>query len=431
MGKKSDQDNSPQAYIDYGNYQQTMKIDEEKIASLQISYPMASPFDQKKLFKALGSQIEAALQRIIAQQRISAQIRNVSFLKLISRTISTEMDFETVVGPLLRKIQKFLDCDAIALFLNDKTTGELRCRAQSGFKTGIVDHASIPLGQAYVGVAAEEQRIVSVSNFSELDPKSLLSILVKAENFISQSCAPIVISGKTIGVLEVFQRKASSPNSEWFILFDAIATQTGLALDYNSINADLQQAYLDLEVSYEATIEGWSAAMDYRDQETEGHSKRVTSLALSLAARLGVSEEEITSISRGALLHDVGKIGIPDSILKKPGPLDTEEWQLMKKHPLIAYELLSKIPYLKQSLDIPLYHHEKWDGSGYPCGLQGEKIPFSARLFSIIDVFDALTSDRPYRKAWTKTETLCYIKGQSGMQFDPAIVEAFISMIEG
>ena len=430
-GKPVNRENPSQPSVEHRSYQHIMKMDEEKIAQLQIVYPMTSAFDQEKLFDALAGQIDVALQRMIAQQRFSAQIRNVSFLKLISRTINVEMDFETVGGPLLRKIQEILDCDAIALFLNDKETDELRCRAQSGFRTGIVNHVSIPLGQPYVGIAAEEQRIVSISDFSDLDSKSSLLALVKAENFVSQSCAPIIIAGKVIGVLEVFQRKAISLNSEWFILFDAIATQTGLALDYNSINADLQQAYLDLELSYEATIEGWSAAMDYRDQETEGHSKRVTSLTLSLSARLGVSEDEITAIRRGALLHDIGKIGIPDSILKKPGPLDEKEWELMKKHPLIAYELLSKIPYLKQSLDIPLYHHEKWDGSGYPYGLKGEKIPFSARLFSIIDVFDALTSDRPYRQAWNKTETLRYIQEQAGAQFDPAIVKIFIPMIEG
>ena len=431
LGEGEERRNPSQARSEYRVYRHTVSMDDENIAQLQIAYPINSPFDQEKLFDALAGQIDTALQRTIAQQRFSAQIRNVSFLKLISRTINVEMDFETVVDPLLRKIQEILDCDAIALFLNDKTKDELRCRAQSGFKTSIVTHVSIPFGQPYVGIAAEEQRIVSVSDFKDLDSKSSLAALVKAEKFLTQSCAPIIIGGKVIGVLEVFQRRINTPNSEWFILFDAIATQTGLALDYNSINADLQQAYLDLELSYEATIEGWSAAMDYRDQETEGHSKRVTSLTLSLSTLLGVSEEEMTAIRRGALLHDIGKIGIPDSILKKPGPLDAQEWALMKKHPLIAYELLSKIPYLKQSLDIPLYHHEKWDGSGYPYGLKGEKIPFSARLFSIIDVFDALTSDRPYRQAWTKAETLRYIQEQGGSQFDPAIVKAFISMIEG
>ncbi|HWR11480.1 MAG TPA: HD domain-containing phosphohydrolase [Rectinemataceae bacterium] len=412
-------------------FSRALAMGEEKIGQLHIHYAKNSPLDQEKLFDSLARQLEVALQRMLAQQKISAQIRNISFLKLISRTINGDMDFEMVVGPLLRQTQKFLDSDAVALYLNDKETDLLSCRAQSGFRTSLVDNAKVSYGQPFVGIAAEEQRIVSIPHFDDFMGNDKYEALIRAEAFTSQYCAPIIIAGKTIGVLEVFQRKPFAPSSEWMILFDAIATQTGLALDYNSIYADLQHAYLDLELSYEATIEGWSAAMDYRDQETEGHSKRVTSLAISLATRVGIPEEEIASISRGALLHDVGKIGIPDSILKKPGPLDDDEWKLMKTHPIIAYSMLSRIPYLKQSLIIPLYHHERWDGSGYPEGLKGDTIPLAARLFSVIDVFDALTSDRPYRKAWSKNKTLEYLREQAGIQFDPDIVTAFISMLEG
>jgi len=171
--------------------------------------------------------------------------------------------------------------------------------------------------------------------------------------------------------------------------------------------------------------------MDFRDEETEGHSKRVSALTAALAARLGVSADDITCIHRGALLHDVGKIGIPDSILKKAGPLNEEEWGIMRRHPLIAKEMLAGIPYLDPSMDIPLYHHERWDGSGYPEGLKGDSIPFAARLFAIIDVFDALTSDRPYRKAWTKAAALQYIHEQAGTLFDPQLAASFLDMIEG
>lgn len=408
-----------------------MTMGEEKIGQLLIRYRKDSPLDLEKLFDSLARQLEVSLQSVMAQQKISTQIRNISFLKLISRTINSDMDFEMVMEPLLRQTLKFLDSDAVALYLNDKESGLLICRAQSGFRTGLIENAKVRYGQAYVGIAAEEQRIVSIPNLEPLNDNKEFEALISAEAFESQQCAPIIIAGKTTGVLETFQRKPFSASPEWMILFDAIATQTGLALDYNSIYADLQHAYLDLELSYEATIEGWSAAMDYRDQETEGHSKRVTSLALSLAARLGIPEEEISTISRGALLHDVGKIGIPDSILKKPGQLDEEEWKLMKTHPLIAYNMLSRIPYLKESLVIPLYHHEKWDGSGYPEGLKGERIPLAARLFSVIDVFDALTSDRPYRKAWSKEKAMDYIREQAGRHFDPDIVKTFISMLDG
>ncbi len=185
-----------------------------------------------------------------------------------------------------------------------------------------------------------------------------------------------------------------------------------------------------LEDSYEAVIEGWSAAMDLWDEDTEGHSQRVAKWATDFGERLGLGEREIVKIRRGALLHDLGKMTVPESILKKPGPLDMDEWVLMKEHPKKSLEMLSKIPSLKDSLDIPLYHHEKYDGTGYPFGKAGEEIPLAARLFSIIDVFDALTSDRPYRKAWTKEKAIAYLKEQRGIQFDPHLVDVFITMIK-
>lgn len=405
------------------------RLGQESLGSIRIEYQETSPIDRGKLFDALARQLEGAIQRIGAQRKVAAQVRNISFLQLIGRTISGDMDFETFAAPLLRQIQKFLDADAVSLFLTDKDSATMTCRAQSGFKTSLIEGSVVNYGDSYVGQAAVQQRIISMPVLVPAAENRGFAALIEGEKFVSQFCAPIIVAGKTTGVLEVFTRKQFSPSPEWTILLDAIAAQTGLALDYNAIYADLQRAYLDLELSYEATIEGWSTAMDYRDQETEGHSKRVTALTLSLASRLGIAEDRIAQYGRGALLHDVGKIGIPDNVLKKEGPLNDEEWALMRRHPAIAYDLLSRIPYLKDSLEIPLYHHEKWDGSGYPKGLRGEDIPVAARLFSVVDVFDALTSDRPYRRAWTKADTLRYIKEQSGRQFDPHIVDVFIKMI--
>jgi putative two-component system response regulator len=193
--------------------------------------------------------------------------------------------------------------------------------------------------------------------------------------------------------------------------------------------AKLREANAQLLNAYEATIEGLSHALDLRDRETEGHSQRVTELTLQLAQALHMSEEEITHIRRGALLHDMGKIGIPDSILHKPDSLTEEEWVMMRKHPQFAYEMLSTIEYLRPALDIPYNHHEKWDGSGYPRGLKGEEIPICARLFAIADVWDAVTSDRPYRAAWTEEQARKYIREQSGRHFDPQVVDLFFNVI--
>ena len=191
----------------------------------------------------------------------------------------------------------------------------------------------------------------------------------------------------------------------------------------------LQRAHEDLQDAYDRTIEGWVVALDLRDRETEGHTQRVTQLAIHLARELGCSEEELVHIRRGALLHDMGKMGIPDEILQKPGPLTAEEWVIMRKHPLYAYQMLSPIRYLNQALIIPYYHHERWDGSGYPHGLKGDEIPLFARLFAVVDVWDALSSDRPYRKRLPPKEVVQYLEQEAGRLFDPEIVKRFLPLI--
>ncbi|HET9913858.1 MAG TPA: HD domain-containing phosphohydrolase [Anaerolineales bacterium] len=192
----------------------------------------------------------------------------------------------------------------------------------------------------------------------------------------------------------------------------------------------LREANAHLLAAYEATIEGWSRALDLRDRETEGHSRRVTELTVKLAKARGMSSEEIINLRRGALLHDMGKIGIPDAILHKPAALTAEEWVIMRKHPQFVYDMLYSVEYLRPALDIPYCHHEKWDGTGYPRGLKGEQIPLAARLFAIVDVWDALTSDRPYRPAWSREEALTYIREQSGTHFEPEVVELFFNTIK-
>jgi putative nucleotidyltransferase with HDIG domain len=192
----------------------------------------------------------------------------------------------------------------------------------------------------------------------------------------------------------------------------------------------LQVAHDGLQEAYQRTIEGWVRALDLRDRETEGHTQRVTELTIKVARKLGFSEEELTHIRRGALLHDMGKMAIPDEILQKPGPLNETEWEKMRRHPIYAYEMLSPISYLHPALEIPLCHHERWDGSGYPRGLKGEDIPLVARFFAIVDVWDALCSDRPYRKKMPQQEVVNYLREKSGILFDPKLVDVFLSVVE-
>ena len=199
---------------------------------------------------------------------------------------------------------------------------------------------------------------------------------------------------------------------------------------------DREQAMNELEAShqaltdaYDSTLEGWVRALDLRDRETEGHTKRVTRLTVELARRMGIFEEDLVHVRRGALLHDIGKIGIPDSVLKKPGPLDDDEWELMRKHPVWAHEMISNVGFLEPALDIPYCHHEWWDGTGYPRGLSGEAIPLSARVFAVVDVWDALRSDRPYSEAWDEDRVVEHVREQAGGHFDPLVVERFLIML--
>jgi putative two-component system response regulator len=192
--------------------------------------------------------------------------------------------------------------------------------------------------------------------------------------------------------------------------------------------AKLQRAHHELAQAYDETLKGWSLALELRDNETQGHSQRVTELTLSLAQAMGIGDGEIVHIRRGALLHDIGKMGIPDSILHKPGPLNEDEWKIMHQHPVYAYQVLSPIGYLRPALDIPYNHHEKWNGSGYPRGLKGEQIPLAARIFAVVDVWDALRCDRPYRAAWSDDNVRAYIREQAGIHFDPSIVKVFLKL---
>jgi HD-GYP domain-containing protein (c-di-GMP phosphodiesterase class II) len=249
------------------------------------------------------------------------------------------------------------------------------------------------------------------------------------EGFVTYYGVPLIAKGQVRGVLEIFHRSFQMHDSEWLDFTESLAGQAAISIDNGAMFDELQRSNLELTLAYEASIDGWSHAMDLRDKETEGHTQRVTQMTLDLARAMHIEGQELAHIRRGAMLHDIGKMGVPDGILLKPEHLDTDEIKLMRKHPEFAYNMLSSIKYLKPSLDIPYCHHEKWDGTGYPRGLAGEQIPLSARLFAVVDVWDAITSNRPYRAAWKREDALQYIREQSGKQFDPAIVQIFLQTI--
>jgi putative nucleotidyltransferase with HDIG domain len=204
---------------------------------------------------------------------------------------------------------------------------------------------------------------------------------------------------------------------------------TDLTHAFNDMVSSLSASKMDLLEAYDTTLEGWSAALELRDRETEGHAQRVAELTMLLARALGLDEQDLIHVRRGALLHDIGKMGIPDAILLKQGRLTQQEWEVMRRHPVYAFEMLWPIEYLRPALDIPYAHHERWDGSGYPRGLSGEEIPLPARIFAVIDVWDAMRSDRPYRPALSHDDVCQFIWENAGIHFDPQVVEAFFKVV--
>jgi response regulator RpfG family c-di-GMP phosphodiesterase len=231
------------------------------------------------------------------------------------------------------------------------------------------------------------------------------------------------------GLLEIAHRAPLKPDLEWFNFWETLSGQAAIAIDNDQLVEGLVKTNMQLELAYDQTLQGWVRLLDLRDMETGDHTQRLIWMTEKLAQRLGVSGEAMEHIHRGALLHDIGKIGVPDGILHKPGSLTEEEWAQMRKHPQIAFEMLSRVDYLRPVLDIPYGHHEKWDGTGYPRGLKGEEIPLAARIFAVVDVFDALSYDRHYRQAWERERVLEHIKFLSGSHFDPRVVDAFFELI--
>jgi putative nucleotidyltransferase with HDIG domain len=290
------------------------------------------------------------------------------------------------------------------------------------YKTDLKEGTGLP------GLATKSRLMQSVK-FPCKKEKCKREEWFKKENFIKYYCVPLIAKGKTLGVLEVFHRKNVSPQQNWKDFLQALAGQAAIAIDNNYLFEDLKNSNEELARAYDTTLEGWGKALELRDKETQGHTLNVTDLTLQLARKLDISENNLIHIYRGALLHDIGKMGIPDNILRKPGPLSKEEWVIMRQHPSFAYQMLSSVPYLRPALDIPYSHHERWDGQGYPQGLKGEEIPIAARVFSVIDVWDALLSDRYYRKAWEKKTVINYLINESGTRFDPKVVKEFLNMI--
>ena len=368
-------------------------------------------------------------ERKRTEDKIKRHLDHLKALRMIDMTITASADLHLSLQAILRQAVSQLQVDAADILLLNITTHLLEYSDGVGFLTRGVERSSVRIGEGLAGQAVRERKMVRIHALYESRESLNRKTLLDGENFTDYYGVPLIAKGEVKGVLEVFRRAHIESDQEWEDFLEALAGQAGLAIDNATLFQNLQRSNLELGMAYESTLEGWSAALDLRDKETEGHTLRVTNLTLRLAKHMGLSDRDLMQIRRGALLHDIGKMGVPDRILLKPDNLTTEEWEIMQRHPVYAHELLSRIEYLRPALSIPYCHHEKWNGTGYPRGLKGEEIPLDARVFSVVDVYDALVSDRPYRPAWTKEKALEYIRSLSGVDFDPRVVTGFLELL--
>ncbi|HET7145414.1 MAG TPA: HD domain-containing phosphohydrolase [Anaerolineales bacterium] len=353
--------------------------------------------------------------------------KHVMALVGVGSVINSSLGLKQVLEEVMDRLIALMGAERGFLMLREPS-GELNVRIARGIDREDLNKEAFAVSNTIVRRAIETGEAILTTN-AQNDPRFGGQDSVAAYHLLSILCAPLKIKDDLIGVIYVDNRAHSGIFRTGDLgLISAFANQAAVAIDNASLFDDLQESNAELEIAYQATLEGWVRALDLRDKETEGHTKRVTMLTRRLAQEVGVDDEALLHITRGALLHDIGKMAIPDGILLKPGGLSQEERMLIQKHPVYAHEMLSPIKFLHPALDIPYCHHEKWDGSGYPRGLKGEGIPFAARIFAIIDVWDALVSDRPYRKGIDPAEVKNMITQQSGIHFEPRLVDAFLKM---
>lgn len=349
----------------------------------------------------------------------------------MSDLVSTEStDLRGVVNVLVSHAIHDLGVDAADVLIYDAPAQRLVNAGGRGFRRNKMENAILHLEDTPAGKAVTGNEIIRISNISRAKNDFVKLTELTAEGLASYVAAPLSVNNQIKGVLELWSRGTLNGNAEWLNALEQIAEKGAIAVGNVMQARRLVRSNQDLTQAHDAMIEAWSQTLELRNYEPKDHNLRVTEMTVDFARILGL-EAELANIRRGALLHDIGMIGIPDSILLKPGTLTDEEWAVVRQHPMLAYEHLSSVEYLKPALDIPRYHHEKWDGTGYPYGLKGEQIPLAARLFALVDTWESLRSDRPFRKGWPEDKVKQHIADRAGKQFDPDLADRFLKLLEG
>ncbi|MDI6772223.1 MAG: GAF domain-containing protein [bacterium] len=379
-----------------------------------------------RLLGAIGNMAATAIHRTTLREHTERQLHRLTTARAIDRAITSSLDLRMILKLVVEEVTAVMQVDGAAVLLFRPAMMALELAASRGVP--FLEHRtnSLPVSVGPAGQAVLQRRVVSISDLNQAPAR--LARAMEQAGFVAYLAVPLIAKGQVKGVLELFSRTPLSPTPDWLEFLNGLAAQAAIAIDNAEMFETLQRSHLELAFAYDSTLEGWGRALDLRDRETEGHTRRVTELTLRLAGDMRIPEAELVHVRRGSLLHDIGKMGVPDAILLKPGPLTDDEWEVMRRHPTLAREMLAPIPFLRPALDIPYCHHERWDGTGYPEGLAGEHIPTTARIFAVADVWDALRSDRPYRRAWSEEEALAYIREQAGKHFDPEVARRFLDL---
>ncbi len=398
---------------------------QRKIGLVVICRETEFSIQDREVIQTVAEMISTAIERAILYRKAEKHVKHLESLHAIDQAITAVFDIQVVNKVILDQACRELEADAADILILNAPANMLEFCGARGFIDPMTTQLRIPLTTSTAGRALLENQAVAISSLAE-NPLSFTRKNMLVENFQSYFARPLSVKGETVGVMEVFFRRPAYPDDEWTNFFNALATQAAVAYDSHRKYTDLQKIQQNMASSLRSTIETWSRTLELHEIETHGHIRRVTNETLQIAKLVGIREEDLPNIERGALLHDIGKLAIMDDILQKKGALTDEEWTEIKRHPEISRELLSNVKLLEDAVDIPYSHHENWDGSGYPQGLKGEEIPLPARIFAVVETYDALISPRPYREAWPKKQAIQYLIEQKGKKFDPKIVDLFV-----
>ncbi|WP_299027889.1 HD domain-containing phosphohydrolase [uncultured Thermanaerothrix sp.] len=403
---------------------------EQTLGALAVARSHSFSLNEVRLVTAIADIAAVTLRRVILAEQTEKRLNQMTALRTIETAINANLDLRFTLNILLDQVIHRLNVDAVDIWIYHEQSGRLSYSGGYGFRGLNIRTTPLQLEYSLPGIVARRGTPLFIPDLRESETPTHHSVPLEEEGFIAYYGLPLISRGRLHGVLELFHRKPLSLDSDQKEFLESLVSTTAIAIDNARLIEDLKRSNIELIQAYDETILGWSLALEMRDSSTENHTRRVAEMTVRLAQAMGISGEDLVQIRRGAILHDIGKMAIPDHILRKTGSLTEEEAAIMRLHPLFARQMLESIAFLRPALAIPTYHHERWDGTGYPFGLKGEEIPLPARIFAIVDVWDALRHDRPYRAAWPEEKVRAYLQEESGGHFDPQVVEHFLRLLD-